>query len=130
MPPTLVAMSEDRRLLHLALAGDWAQAQPGGSYRVSTRGLTLEQQGFIHLSFPHQLAGVAEAFYRDVGRLVVLEIDQALLDHEVRVEPGTGAVDGELFPHLYGALPVAAVVQVRRAGFDDTGRFTMLDAEA
>ena len=30
---------------------------------------------------------------------------------------------GELFPHLYAALPVALVVEVRPASFDAEGRF-------
>lgn len=123
-------MSETRRLLHLALAEDWAAAEHDGDYRVSTRGLRLEQQGFIHLSFPHQIAGVAQAFYRDAGELVVLEVDESRLDQDVVVEPGTGAPDGELFPHLYGALPVAAVIAVRSAGFDDAGRFTIAAPDA
>lgn len=123
-------MSGDGPLLHLALAGDWEAAQGAGEYRVSTRGLTLDQQGFIHLSFPHQLAGVAEAFYRDAGPLLVLEIDPALVGAHVVVEPGTGAADGELFPHLYGALPVAAVTRVRAAGFDRDGRFRTSGADA
>lgn len=116
-------------LQHVALTLDWDEASRFGEYRISTRGLTLEQQGFIHLSFPHQLAGVAQAFYRDAGDLVVLEIDPTLLpEGTLAVEPGTGAPDGELFPHLYAPLPVAAVVAVRGADFDETGSFTMADA--
>lgn len=125
-----MVVSQDRRLLHLALAQEWADAQGIGVYRISTRGLRLEQQGFIHLSFPHQLAGVAQAFYGDAGDLVVLEIDPQLLSDEVVVEPGTDSPDGELFPHLYGALPVAAVTAARPARFDDAGRFRIDDAGA
>lgn len=111
-------------LLHLALAADWADAQTAGEYRVSTRGRTLDDVGFIHLSFPRQLAAVAESFYRDVDDdLVVLEIDPARLEAPVVVEPGSPGTDGELFPHLYGPLPAAAVISVRRAGFDEDGSF-------
>ncbi len=80
--------------------------------RESTRGRTLQEEGFIHLSLPHQLPGVARMLYGDGGRgLVVLVVDPARLAAPVRYEamkPG-----GEEFPHLYGPLPVSAVVEVR-----------------
>lgn len=105
-------MPEETRLLHLALQGDWKHARRTGEYRTSTLGLTLEQQGFIHLSFPNQLATVAAAHYAEVSEpLVVLEIDRTALGSAVAVEPGDDG--GDLFPHLYGPLPVAAVVRVR-----------------
>jgi uncharacterized protein (DUF952 family) len=112
-------------LLHLALAPDWEAARHAGEYRVSTRGLTLEQQGFVHLSFAHQLRTVAESFYRDAGELVVLEIDPALLSDPVVVEPGSPDPGADLYPHLYGPVPLTAVIAVRSAGFDEDGRFTV-----
>lgn len=118
------------RLQHLALASDWAAATATGEYRVSTRDATLAEHGFIHLSFPHQLAGVARARYRDAGELVVLEIDPTLLTDPVVVEPGDPEPGAELFPHLYGPLPVAAVTAVRRAGFDADDRFRIADGAA
>jgi uncharacterized protein (DUF952 family) len=44
--------------------------------------------------------------------LVVLEIDTDRIDADVRVENLDGGE--ELFPHIYGAVPVAAVVAVRQ----------------
>lgn len=121
------------RLQHLALAADWAAAAAAaaatatGEYRVSTRDATLAEHGFIHLSFPHQLAGVARARYRDAGELVVLEIDPTLLTDPVVVEPGAPEPGAELFPHLYGPLPVAAVTAVRAAYVDGEGRLQIDD---
>jgi uncharacterized protein (DUF952 family) len=43
--------------------------------------------------------------------LVLLEIDPALLDVPVVVEVPDGA--HQAFPHIYGPLPVAAVVVAR-----------------
>ncbi|PVC88551.1 DUF952 domain-containing protein [Streptomyces sp. CS090A] len=114
-------------LLHLAEAPLWEAARGTGTYEMSTRGRTLQEEGFIHLSLPHQLPGVARMLYGDGdgdgegdgseggdgGRdLVVLVVDPARLTAPVRYEamkPG-----GEEFPHLYGPLPVDAVVEVRR----------------
>jgi uncharacterized protein (DUF952 family) len=50
-------------LFHIARRGDWEAAQLVGAYRISTLNLTLEQQGFIHLSFARQVRGVADRFY-------------------------------------------------------------------
>ncbi|MDH2425912.1 DUF952 domain-containing protein [Sphaerisporangium sp. TRM90804] len=99
-------------ILHLALAGDWEAAQAGGEYRVSTIGRTLEQEGFIHAcSDLAQLRGVAERYYADVAEpLVVLTVDEGLLGSPVALEVPPGAA--EAFPHVYGPIPVPAVVSV------------------
>jgi uncharacterized protein (DUF952 family) len=101
-------------LFHLALASDWAAAQAAGDYRVSTLGRTLEQEGFIHASYAHQVQGVRDAFYRDVTEpLVLLEIDPGRLDVPVVVEVPEGA--DQAFPHVYGPVPVTSVVSARLA---------------
>ncbi|WP_282688862.1 MULTISPECIES: DUF952 domain-containing protein [unclassified Streptomyces] len=100
-------------LLHLAESPLWEAARGTGTYEMSTRGRTLQEEGFIHLSLPHQLPGVARMLYgADDRDLVVLVVDPGRLADPVRYEamkPG-----GEEFPHLYGPLPVGAVVEVRR----------------
>ncbi|MFN8520511.1 MAG: DUF952 domain-containing protein [Chloroflexota bacterium] len=101
---------------HLARTDDWEDAVERGRYAISTRGLTLEQVGFIHCSYANQVAGVAALFYADeTAPLTLLGIDTGRLaaaDIEVRDEPGDPAhPDGERFPHVYGAVPVAAVTE-------------------
>ena len=98
-------------VFHLALGRDWEAARPVGEYRVSTLGRTLAEEGYIHASRRHQVASVRAGFYAGVQeRLVLLEIDPDLLGCELRLEVPPGA-DGP-FPHIYGPLPVAAVVAV------------------
>ena len=64
---------------------------------------------------------VGAASYADAtAPLVVLVIDTEILDAPVVVENLEGGDEG--FPHIYGALPASAVVEVRRAGMTD-GRF-------
>lgn len=102
-------------IFHLALASDWAEAQRTGEYTTSTRGRTLAEEGFIHASRADQWTGVRERYYADVTEpLLLLQIDTDLLDVPVLEEPaasGTGTGTGETFPHIYGRLPVAAVVK-------------------
>ncbi|MFZ9950940.1 MAG: DUF952 domain-containing protein [Vulcanococcus sp.] len=102
-----------RWIYHLALAEDWRCARADGEYRISTRGHSLEQVGFIHASYAHQIGATHRRFFADAGPLKLLVLDPAELERRglaVRPEPAPGS--GELFPHVYGALPVRAVQQV------------------
>ena len=110
-------------LLHLTERAAWQEAQQSGEYRMSTRGVTLAEEGFIHCSLRHQLRGVAESFYADADDLVVLVVDSARLAAPLRFEaPEPGA---EEFPHIYGPLPVSAVVDVVAVTRDGDGRFVL-----
>jgi uncharacterized protein (DUF952 family) len=103
------------RIYHLALASHWAAAQQAGEYAVSTLGRTLQEEGFIHASRADQWPGVRERFYSDVTEpLVLLVIDPARLTAEVREEAVPDSA--ETFPHVYGPIEVAAVVEVRTLG--------------
>ena len=82
-------------------------ARETGMYRVSTRGLELRDVGFMHCCWRHQVEPVANATYRDAGPVLLLTIDSDLVASEIKVESGGGPED---FPHVYGPLPVAAVV--------------------
>ncbi len=115
-------------IFHIAHRADWDAALVAGEYRVSTRGLTLDQVGFIHASSADQLGGVAELFYRDDPEsLIVLEIDDSALNDgalgdAVRWED---AGSGELFPHIYRALHPTDVTAIVPAHFDESGRFVL-----
>jgi glutathione S-transferase len=100
------------RIFHIATASDWQAAQASGAYTTSTRGVTLEEEGYIHASRADQWEAVRAAYYADVTEpLVLLEIDTDLLDVRVVEEvPAPGMT--ETFPHVYGAIRPAAVVTV------------------
>ena len=68
------------RIFHIATLADWEAAQESGAYTTSTRGVTLEEEGFVHASRAEQWEGVRAAFYADVTEpLVLLEVDTDLL---------------------------------------------------
>lgn len=102
------------RLFHIATRADWEAARRAGRYTTSTYGVTLAEEGFIHASRADQWQGVRDRFYAGVSEpLVLLVIDAERLDVPVVEEAPPGAGPGaETFPHLYGALDPAAVVQV------------------
>jgi uncharacterized protein (DUF952 family) len=109
IPPT------DPHIFHVALRGDWDAAQAAGRYEVSSRGVSLAEEGFVHASTHEQLPGTVERYYGDLdpAELVVLEIDADACEaagSPVRYEEVPGA--RAPFPHVYGPVPVAAVVAV------------------
>ena len=111
-------------ILHLAHRDDWESACSSGAYRISTRGAGLDEVGFIHCSYPDQLAAVAEFVYQgDDADLCVLVLDvEAVRASGISViEEDAG--NGEHYPHIYGPIDPALVTEVREAGFDADGHF-------
>lgn len=99
-------------LHHLVDRATWDAAVAAGRYTGSTRGAEVADVGFVHLAMEDQLAGVVDRFYADVrDELVVLSVDETRLTAPVVFERPPGAKDA--FPHLYGELPLTAVVAAR-----------------
>jgi uncharacterized protein (DUF952 family) len=92
-------------ILHLAAAEAWAEATRAGVYRADS----LVTEGFIHCSDPHQVVRVANARFRNRRDLMLLQIAVACLEAPLRYENLEGG--DELFPHIYGPLPLSAVVR-------------------
>ena len=76
----------------------------GGSFAGSADD---RRDGFIHLSTAAQLTGTVDRHFAGHDGLQVAEVDLDALGDAVRWEPSRG---GEDFPHLYGPLPLDAVV--------------------
>lgn len=100
---------------HLALRHAWeAATEEDELYRRSTIDRSLEEEGFIHCSYPDQVQGVADRFYRSRTDVLLLTIDPTKVHAEIRTE--------NLFPHIYGPLPVDAVVRVEPVACGEDGR--------
>ncbi|WP_235735838.1 DUF952 domain-containing protein [Nocardioides alcanivorans] len=97
------------KIYHVAEKTAWEAATTAGAYARSTRGRSLEDEGFIHAAAQAQVSGVIERFWADhPGPLVLLEIDTDKLTSPWRMEQ----VGDESFPHIHGALNPGAVVSV------------------
>jgi uncharacterized protein (DUF952 family) len=104
-----VTASPPERIFHIATAADWRRTLESGTYTTSTVGVTLEEEGFIHASRREQVQGVFDRYYRSLREdLVLLTIDTARLESEVRVEP----VGDDTYPHVYGPINRRAVIDV------------------
>jgi uncharacterized protein (DUF952 family) len=95
-----------RRILHLATDNAWAKAIASNAYVAET----LATEGFIHCSEPQQVVGVANSRFHGRQDLVLLQIDIRKLTVEGRYENLEGGQ--ELFPHVYGAVNLDAVIGV------------------
>ncbi len=114
------AVSSAPVLLHLCTAVQWNAARPSGELRPDS----LRDAGFVHLSSPEQVHLPANRLYAGRTDLILLHVDAARLCAPVRWEPGVpGDPDAMVFPHLYGPLPVAAVIRVTAYLPDRHGEF-------
>src|SRR5262249_26456575 len=97
-------------IFHICAAVDWQAAQQAGVYHGSDR---ARADGFLHLSTTEQLAGSLTKHYPDPTGFVVLSVRMAALRNvDLRLGPSRG---GALFPHIYGDLPLHAVLAVTPA---------------
>ena len=81
----------------------WRDAQSAGFYRGSA---VDHRDGFIHFSTAAQVAETAAKHFAGQTDLILVAVDGGTLGTALKWEPSRG---GALFPHLYGALPVAVV---------------------
>lgn len=71
-------------IYHIASEADWSKATEDGEYRISTRGKTLDEQGFIHAGDAHQVGPVSNLIYGSDDGLLVLVIDVGHLQVRAR----------------------------------------------
>ncbi len=105
-------------IYHLITENDWETAQSAGQFRPSS----LADEGFVHCSQNEaQMLRVARRLYPGRSDLLALEIDTEHLRYPVVSEPSRS---GEIYPHIYGPLDTAAVVQVWRLAPDGEGNIS------
>ena len=103
-------------IFHITGHDDWQRAHAAGQYTAPS----LASEGFIHASTRQQVLATAERLFSGRSDLVLLCIDVARVAVPVRYEPPVHDDDAhaadmspdERFPHIYGALDIAAVVRV------------------
>ena len=100
----------------LVPAALWREAENAGRFTGSAADL---RDGFIHFSTAAQLAETAAKHFAGQSDLLLVGVDAARLGEALRWEPSRG---GALFPHLYGALELAAVTRVEPLPLGPDGR--------
>lgn len=102
----------------------WSQAETVGVFAGAPIDIA---DGYIHFSTAQQAKETAAKHFAGQDNLVLAAIDPAKLGERVRWEPSRG---GQLFPHLYAALPLDAVVWVKDLPLGADGIHTFPDLDA
>ena len=101
----------------------WRQAELAGVFAGAPIDI---QDGFIHFSTADQVGETAAKHFAGQTDLLLIAVAADVLGTRLRYEPSRG---GQLFPHLYGPLPLAAVCWVKPLplGADGSHIFPELD---
>lgn len=103
-------------LFRICRRDEWEAAEAGTAYLGSE---IDKRDCFLHLSSGRQVLETLQSHFRGVPDLIVLRVDPSRFGKDLRWEPSRG---GELFPHLYGVLPLSAVLEVMPVPEDHTER--------
>ena len=98
-------------IYHVVLPDSWTQQLNVDSYQHDS----LKTEGFIHLSYAHQIEGVLQRNYIGVEKVLILKINPDLLTTQLVVE---AAKTGELYPHIYGVLNKTAIESIEERFLD------------
>jgi uncharacterized protein (DUF952 family) len=85
-------------------AAQWAQFEADGVFHGAPVDLA---DGYIHLSATDQLQGTLDKHFAGQDGLVIAEVNLAQLGEAIIWEESRG---GALFPHIYGPLPMDAII--------------------
>lgn len=84
----------------------WQAAEAAGFFTGAPVDVT---DGFIHFSTKAQVVETARRHFAGQSALKLVTVDASVLGDALRWEPSRG---GDLFPHLYGPLPLSAALKV------------------
>jgi uncharacterized protein (DUF952 family) len=108
----------------ILLRADWEAACRAGRYEGSPVDL---RDGFIHFSTAAQAAETARRHFAGQTGLVLVGFDPERLGPALKLEPSRG---GDLFPHLYGPLDLAAVAWAKPLPLGPDGAHVFPDLPA
>jgi uncharacterized protein (DUF952 family) len=85
----------------------WREAERAGVFR----GASVDaRDGFIHFSSATQVRATAAKHFAGVENLLLIAVDADVLGAALKWEVSR---DGDVFPHLYGRLPLTAVLWIK-----------------
>ena len=100
----------------IVAADEWREAVAAGVFA----GAAIDRaDGFIHFSTAEQAPETAAKWFAGRDDLTLAAVEAEALGAQLRWEPSRG---GALFPHLYAALPMSAVVWARPLPLGPDGR--------
>lgn len=98
-------MTDQPQLAYKVLTGpQMEELESAGTFKGAPVDLA---DGYIHLSTEAQLTETVDKHFAGQSGLHVVAVDLEALGAAVKWEPSRG---GQLFPHIYGELPLSAAV--------------------
>ena len=92
---------------HICTLASW-RAQKKTSYYQHE---SLLSEGFIHCCDLEQIDGVLDRYFQECVDLILLTINSELLVSDMLYE---ASPTGEKFPHVYGSIEKAAIVNIEK----------------
>ena len=102
-------------IFHICRSDEWHSAIERGMYSGSSQD---KKDGYIHFSASNQVIESAAKHRAGQKGLVLLTVDGDLLELSLKWEAARG---DELFPHLYGDLPINAVLKAEELPLGSDG---------
>lgn len=100
---------------------EWAELQQEG---VFTGSVHDKRDGFIHMSTAAQLQGTLDKHYTQGDVVILTAVRLADVEDSIKWEVSRGGAE---FPHIYGVLPISAVMQHWPLSPDSKGRYAVQD---
>jgi uncharacterized protein (DUF952 family) len=99
----------------------WHEAEAAGIFH----GMPIDfEDGYIHFSTGAQVKETARLYFAGLDDLVLVAVSGDALGDALRYEASRG---GDLFPHLYAPLDIAAVLWVKPLPLGPDGRHRFPD---
>lgn len=99
----------------ICTAAEWCDAEARGIFTGSPVDIT---DSFIHFSTAAQVEETARRHFAGQSDLVLVAADPGALGDALKWETSRG---GDLFPHLYGSLPISTATSVVSLPLGDDG---------
>lgn len=100
-----MAIQFDDVIYKIVTSGQWQAAKEKGVFDGAPVDL---KDGYIHFSTAKQLRETAAKHFAGQDDLLLISVSPSSMTAKLVYEPSRG---GQLFPHLYGELPLSAVIE-------------------
>lgn len=111
-------------IYHITTHALWDKALNEGKDKGSYSHPTFAAEGFIHCSTREQVLETLEAHFQQEKEVLLLVIPEKQVKNILKWEVSR---NGQEFPHLYGRIPLAAIVDVEILLRDEEGIWVLED---
>lgn len=105
-------------IYHITTHALWEKALNDGKDKGTYSHPSLKEEGFIHCSTREQLAETLTLYFSTEKEVLVLEIHERHVKDTLKWEVSR---DGKEFPHIYGRIPLTAVLDLEIIFRDEQG---------